>query len=181
MDKGTYKGRRVVFKHYETSCFNPYLFSDTGSDMRGCGACALALLTGIMPEKIAAKNGGVHYPDSFMSRFLREHGFRVLRLTQCNLSVAKDYVGTNHVVLLSQLFRRNEATWGVIFRGVYYHNFGVYLLDSLSMLNKPVLSAYVVVDPRWWIGPREKKTVAAAKKSKRLNFMSLRRLSGSGS
>ena len=72
MDKGTYKGRRVVFKRYATSCFNPYLFCDPGSDLRGCGACALALLTGVTPEKIAAKNGGVHYPDAFMIRFLRK-------------------------------------------------------------------------------------------------------------
>jgi len=70
-----------------------------GNALRGCGACAFALLTGVAPEIISAKNGGIHYSDAFMFRFLRKCGFRVLRLPQCNLSAAKDYVGTGHVIL----------------------------------------------------------------------------------
>jgi len=179
MDKGTYNGRRVNFGRYAASCFNPYLFCGPGSALRGCGACALALLTGVEPETISEKNGGTHYSDAFMTKFLRGHGFRVLPLTQCNLSAAKDYVGTDHVVLLSQLFRRNEATWGVVFRGIYFHNFSVYFLDSLSLLNKPVLSAYVLVDTRWQSQPGEKRATNSSNRP--LNLKSLSRISSSGS
>ena len=179
MDKGTYKGRRVVFKHYAVSCFNPFLFSDSASELRGCGAGALALLTGVAPERIAAKNGGIHYSDAFMLRFLRECGFRTLQLTQRNLSAAKDYVGTEHVILLSQLFKRNEATWGVIFGGMYYHNFSLFGLNALSLLNKPVLSAYLVVDPRWRTRPDKKPALKPVMSRKRLRLKSLSGISGS--
>jgi hypothetical protein len=52
-------------------------------------------------------------------------------------------------VLISQLFRPNEGTWGVIFNWTYYHNFPSYALDALSFLNKPILSAYLVAHPKW--------------------------------
>ena len=58
------------------------------------------------------------YPDEFMVRCLRRHGFRVLRLTQRNLSQHASGVNSQHVLLLSQLFRENEATWIVLFNGV---------------------------------------------------------------
>jgi hypothetical protein len=70
-------------------------------------------------------------------------------LTMCNLSVAKARLGKQHVILVSQLFRRNEATWGIIFNSAYYHNFEVYSLEALSFLNKPILSAYVVYHSKW--------------------------------
>lgn len=170
MDKGTYKGRRVEFRRYAVSCFNPFLFSDPASELRGCGAGALALLTGVAPEKISAKNGGIHYPDDFMRRFLRQHGFRTLQLTQCNLSSAEDYVGTDHVILLSQLFKRNEATWGVTFGGMYYHNFSLFSMNALSVLNKPVLSAYIVIDPRWRTPPVKKSSLKRVVSRNRLKL-----------
>jgi hypothetical protein len=181
VDKGTYKGRRVEFEKYATSFFNPFLFSGSDTALMGCGACALALVTGIAPKTIAAQNGGVDYPDVFMTRFLRQHGLRVLKLTECNMSAAKDDIGAWHVVLLSQLFKRNEASWGIIFRGMYYHNFCIYALDSLSMLNKPVLSAYVILDPKWRIDPVEKLARSSALKKERLSLKSLRGLMRSAS
>jgi hypothetical protein len=169
MEKGSYRERRVVFKRYAVSCFNPFLFCDPASELRGCGAGALALLTGIAPEIISAKNGGAHYPDTFMRRFLRRHGFRTLQLTQCNVSAAKDSVGTEHVILISQLFAHNEGTWGILFGSIYYHNFTCYAASSLSLLNKPVLSAYLVVHPRWQEQPRGQSRRKIAGLNKRLN------------
>jgi hypothetical protein len=138
----------VDFSRYATSCFNPFLFRAANHAVVGCGASALGLLTGIPPAKFAAKNQD-HYPDEFMLRCLRRHGFRVLRLTQCNLSQNTSGVNSRHVLLLSQLFQENEATWIVLFNGVCYHNFDVYSLEALSFINKPLLSAYVVFHPTW--------------------------------
>lgn len=149
MDKGTYRGRCADFNRYATSCFNPYLFTGVARARLGCGACALALLTGARPESIAAKNGGRHYSDEFMIRFLRARGFQTVRLTLCNLSARTSKLGNAHVLLTSQLFRRNEGTWGVIHGDLFYHNFSAYNLETLAFLNQPILSAYLVVHPRW--------------------------------
>ena len=141
----------------------------------GCGACALALLTGTPPAMIAARNGDTHYPDKFMVRFLRQYQFDVLKLTLCNLSMTKSEISNEHVLLVSQLFAKNEATWGVIFQGMFYHGFRSYKLDSISFLNKPVLSAYVVVHPRWKIvvPPVEKSTMKPRIKNRKFTLASL--------
>jgi hypothetical protein len=82
-------------------------------------------------------------------RFLRARGFSVLELTWCNVSGTKSKIGSNHVILLSQLFTKNEGTWGGIFNGWFYHNFEIYAVEQLSFLNKPILSAYVVRNRKW--------------------------------
>jgi hypothetical protein len=153
VEKGYYKGRRVDFSKFAASCFNPFLFAGSARSRLGCGASALALLTGTAPEAIIAKKRGKHYSDDFMMRFLRGKGFRVLLLTLCNLSSASANIGAAHVLLISQLFRKNEGTWGVIFNGLYYHNFESYLLETLCFINKPILSAYLVAHPRWQMNP----------------------------
>lgn len=152
MQKGNYTGRPVNFTSYVASCFTPHLFAGPLANGIGCGASALALLTGVLPALIASRNGSRHYSDKFMLGHLHERGFTVLPLTQCNVTASTSEIGNQHVVLLSQLFRRNEATWGVIFNERYFHNFETYALDALSMLNKPVLSAYLVFHPRWRFG-----------------------------
>ena len=143
--------------------------------MIGCGACALALLTGAAPEVIAKKNRGAHYSDRFMVRFLRDRRFGVLQLTLCNLSAATPKIGTAHVLLLSQLFRQNEGTWGVIFNWTYYHNFQSYSLDALSFLNKPILSAYLVVHPKWRMhdSVKEGSKLSPRAKTDKLTFTAL--------
>jgi len=123
----------------------------------GCGASALALITGVAPEIIASQNGGAHYSDFFMTRFLRVRSFRTLRLTPRMISCAKNKIGPDHVLLVSQLFRRDEGTWGVVFQDFYYHNFEGYVLSSLAFLNKPILSAYVVFHPKWRINYKTTK------------------------
>ncbi len=149
MHRGTYTGRRVSFNKFAVSSFNPHVFAGEGRARLGCGFSALALLTGIPPEVIAAKRRSNHCSDAFMLRYLRAKGFRTLQLTQCNLSCARDPIRVDHVVLLSQLFRRNEGTWIVQFDNWAFHNFQLYSLDVFSFLNKPLLSAYVVCHPRW--------------------------------
>lgn len=149
IEAGFYSRRPANLADFVTTFFAPCLFHDERRAGVGCGATALALLTGVTPAIIAMENRSKHYRDKFMTRFLRRQHYRVLKLTMCTISTAKTEINNGHVVLLSQLFRKNEATWGVIHNGLYFHNFVIYSLDSLSMLNKPVLSAYVVVHERW--------------------------------
>jgi hypothetical protein len=150
LTRGSYKGRRVDVAGYAVSCFTPYLFSGEVRKTFGCGAAALALLTGVGQEDIAKHNKfRAHYSDTFMLRFLRDRHFRLARLTLCNLSVATTKIGVSHVILASQLVLRNEGTWGVVHNGCYYHNFDIFWPNSLTFLNKPLLSAYLVTSPSW--------------------------------
>lgn len=150
MDIGSYHGRRVNFNLYAAACFNPHLFAQPAEAMYGCGTSALALLTGIAPSMIAKKRRRLYWSDACMLRFLRRHGIQTLRLTQCNLTRQPlNGVGNRHILLISQLFARNEATWIVLFNGIAYHNFDIYHQETLSFLNKPILSAYVLTKPEW--------------------------------
>jgi hypothetical protein len=98
----------------------------------GCGASALALLTGVAPEIISERNNRAHYSDRFMREFLKARAFRVLHLTPKMVVAGKSQIGMDHVLLVSQLFRHNEGTWGVVFEDFYYHNFAVFSLSSLA-------------------------------------------------
>jgi hypothetical protein len=141
----------VDFSPYAASFFAPHLYCGPVRSGLGCGASALALITGVAPEIIASENGGAHYSDLFMTRFLRACNFRTIRLTTNMVTGARNKIGADHVLLVSQLFRRQEGTWGVVFQDFYYHNFQGYVLSSLAFLNKPILSAYVVFHPKWRI------------------------------
>jgi len=165
VEKGTYTRHRVDFSKLSVAFFNPFLFAGASRALCGCGAAALATLTGALPERIAARNGRAHYADDFMCRFLRKQGFTIVPLTLCKVSVAKTRLGNNHVLLLSQLFRRNEGTWGIIFNTTYYHNFQVYSLEALSLLNRPVLTAYVTWHPKWRVFPFPEKGPRKTKKA----------------
>jgi hypothetical protein len=176
VETGSYLGRRADFSQYTASVFNPYLFRGDFACLVGCGAGALALLSGIAPETVAVKNGSMHYSDAFMLRFLRNQGFKTLRLTLCNLSQSKSQVQPANVVLLSQLFRRNEATWGVVYDNSYYHNFQHYSLESISFLNKPILSAYLIVHPRWRMKALGKDKAELRSKTGRITWSALRKV-----
>ena len=148
MEKGSY-WCRLNLADYVAHCFRPYLFGDERRGRYGCGASALSLITGVLPEDVSRQNNGAHYADEFMTRFLRGHGFRVQALTQSNIAAASSKIEHRHVILLSQMFRQREATWGVIYNSMYYHNFQIHFLDTLTLIRKPIVSAYLVVHPTW--------------------------------
>jgi hypothetical protein len=143
--------RRVDLRPFAASVFAPHLFTGDRQPRAGCGATALALITGATPENIATENGAGHYSDRFMTRFLRARGYHTLRFTPGIATCAEAPVGGNHVLLISQLFKPTEGTWGVIFGDLYYHNFEIYSLSALSFLNKPIMSVYLVIHPQWKI------------------------------
>jgi hypothetical protein len=141
----------VDFSPFAASFFAPHLFSGAARSQLGCGASALALITGVAPEIISAQNGGTHFSDQFMIRFLRARKFRTLRLTPRMVTGAGTKIVPNHVLLVSQWFRPGEGTWGVVYEDFYYHNFEGYVLSSLAFLNKPIMSAHLVIHPKWRI------------------------------
>jgi hypothetical protein len=69
----------------------------------------------------------------------------------CANEVAGNNIRLEHVMLISQWFRRGEGTWG---------NFEPYILSSLAFLNKPIMSAYLVIHPKWRISYAAKKPIA---------------------
>ncbi len=95
-----------------------------------------------------------------MTRFMRSRNFRMFRLTPRSVILAKTKIGPGHVLLVSQWFRPDEGTWGVVYGDFYYHNFEAYLLSSLAFLNKPIMSAYLVIHPKWRIDETTKKSKA---------------------
>ena len=158
------------------SFFAPHLFGGQVRSGLGCGASALALITGIAPEIVASENGGAHYSDRFMTGFLRARQFQTIRLTPAVMARANSAIGSDHVLLISQLCRSGEGTWGVIFADFYYHNFEVYSLSGLAFLNKPILSAYVVFHKKWRIRYAAKKPrPVVPPKKRRLTLASLRK------
>jgi hypothetical protein len=118
----------------------------------------LALLTGVAPEVISARNGGRHYSDRFMCEFLTERKYEVQRLTPQLVRSTPSKVGLDHVLLVSQLLTSKEGTWGVVFGELYYHNFQPYDLSTFAFLNKPLLSVYVVCHSKWRISYQKKKS-----------------------
>ncbi len=146
--------RRREVKSLTAVCFEPHLFIARERGHICCGASTLALLTGIPPERIAKKlNRWKHYPDWVMLKFLRSHGFSLHRITS-DLVINGGKITTQHVVLISQLLRKGEGTWGVMFGGLFWHNFEMFEVSGLSLLNQPMLTAYIVAHPKYRRFPR---------------------------
>ncbi len=55
----------------------------------------------------------------------------------------------NHVLLVSQLYKYNEASWVVIHKNKVCHNFDVFPLNPMELFNRPTLSVYVVWRDDW--------------------------------
>ena len=148
MEKGSYDGRHDALISFVSPKFCPNLYTIYGHPPP-CGASAAALITGNAPGIIAKHHGSPHYSDEFMVRYLRRHGCKVIRLTQCLISGGNGVVRRDHVLLLSQLIRKNEGTWCVMYGEACWHNFAMYSVDALGYINKPILSAYIVWHARW--------------------------------
>jgi hypothetical protein len=174
--KDDHRGRRADFNPFAASFFAPHLFSGAARSGLGCGASALALITGVAPEIISSQNGGTHYSDRFMTSFLRARDYATILLAPRMVAGAKTKIGPDHVLLVSQLFRGGEGTWGVIFGDFYYHNFQAYVLSCLAFLNKPIMSVYVVCHPKWRINyVTEKQKPKPRSKEGRVKIASLRK------
>lgn len=153
MENGKYGNSNTDFSKIAIDKFSATMF-DVGRFSRvGCGANALALLTGVNPSKILSLNRNRnHFSDRFMLDFLRQRSFRAFRITKCNLTHKNtDYemgqIADNHLLLASQLLKPNEASWVVYWGGIQYHNFELSKASFWSLLNLPIVSAYVLYKP----------------------------------
>jgi hypothetical protein len=167
METGYYKKRTIDWRKWEVDVFNPHLFLVDGC---GCGASALATLTGVPPQYIhnTNKKNRNHWKDSYMIKFLKICGFKVHHLTKCDVSntdisygYASESVTDRHVLLMSQLMNKNSASWTIAHNKLWYHNFQTCSFSPTSILSQPTLSCYLILHPSWrrenWVDHKDKK------------------------
>lgn len=147
MENGSYEDP-VDFAAFAVRKFVPHLFTHQLLAHCGCGANTLALLTGEAPWKIVPYRK--HWPDEYLLKYLRKRGWKTHRITKYNVTKSEFMswpITEDHVVLFSFCVKRKEASWGVIFGGNIYHNFEITSLRPMELLNRPILSAYVLTHP----------------------------------
>ena len=153
MKTGKYKENSINFEIYKASGFTPHIFYSPHYEAVGCGPATLSLLTGIPPTRSMLKVNPKHTSDRELLNILFEKGIESFPITKCEMSndpvAITNKITNQHVVLISQLYRRNEASWGVLYDDVLYHNFRPCSWSNLDLLNRPVLSAYVLWKPEW--------------------------------
>ena len=159
MQVGFYRRSPLNFEPYRASLFQ--LQNKGWVTGYGCGANALASLTGEHPSDIADSCQGRHghFPDKKMLSFLRRKGYKVIPVTQCLVSLNGEVnnVKANHVLLISQLLKKNEGSWVIVHGGNLTHNFDTVPLNALEFINRPILSAYIIFHPSW--NKKDKKVV----------------------
>ena len=157
MENGRYGRANTDFKKLTINKFPLCLFDYAQYGSTGCGANALSLLTGVNPRSILRMNEGrSHYGDKFMLAFLRKKGIRAFKLTKCNITgrtgdgdFLSGLLSPNNLLLASQLIKKQEASWFVYWNNIQYHNFELGLATFSSLLNFPIVSAYVLYNQAW--------------------------------
>lgn len=148
MRTGIYKKKRIDWSSFEVDKFVPHLFT---LESYGCGANALALLTGVPPSKIESR---IDWTDKFMVKYLRKAGFTVKEVTMCDVSNNNGFfipsnINDLHVLLISHLMTKNEASWSIVHNKLYYHNFQTCSFTGLNLVNNPLLTCYLIMHPNW--------------------------------
>lgn len=150
---GKYKRRSVDLQRYRVARFNPYLYHSVPDC--GCGATAVALLTGMDPVHLTTLNGKKKgYPDRWMVKTLKAKGYTVIPIKWKEINSDRwiTYpVSKFHVVLVSQIMSKREASWFVYHNGLCYHNFAAFAPETLDFLNKPSITAYCIWHPHWGV------------------------------
>ena len=158
MENGLYGNANTDFRKLTVRKLPLYLFDNGTYAGVGCGATVLGLLTGVNPYEICRSNKGkAHYGDRFIRDYLRKYEISSYKVTKCNLtSRAKRtdqelsaYIAPNNVLLTSQLLTKNEASWFVYWNGISYHNFELDRANFTALLNFPIISSYVLYNPKW--------------------------------
>ncbi len=144
MKSGRYGPGNTDFSKLKVGKFPVHLFNKADFSNYGCGPNTLALLTGVNPSGIKGKN---HASDRFMVDFLRKHGWSVYEVNKANLTRSKKIefpITDQHILLVSILMRRAEASWAVINNSLMFHNFDVAKVNLFEIFNWQPLSAYVI-------------------------------------
>ena len=148
MEKGTYT-KKIDYSKYQLSKYSLTFRDKKFAGTWGCGATSLSLLTSKPPEHYSKLNKfKAHYDDKFMVRELKKSGYEVIPLTISSLTDTElviNPINNRHLLLVSQMVLKNEATWLMIAGGEYViHNFQIDILSNLEFINHPILSIYIL-------------------------------------
>ncbi len=154
MEYGKYGAGNTKFDKLIVSKFPNFSFDFVKYGAVGCGATALAFITGESPFKIAQKVKNKHYSDRFMLDFLRQHGISCFKVNRANLTnspnqLIEHKLQDNHVILYSKLISKKECSWFVSWNRYEWHNFRVTAANYYDLLNFPIESCYVLFKKEW--------------------------------
>lgn len=152
MKMGRYVGG-MNLAAYRSPFFKPYLDDSTHC----CGWDAYRTLLGTDPPR---KFGNLS-TDRQMVGSLRASGIEVIPLTVCaatNRYEVFNLVLESHVLLISQMFRKNEGSWCVLHGGRIFHNCEdeTSSFHMLEFINRPILTAYILWMKKWEEKRRQK-------------------------
>lgn len=150
MKTSTYGKGNTKFSKLGMSRFPMTIWDSLTYGRFGCGATALALITGSNPRDINVRNA--HYSDNFMVKFLRKNKFSVYEVNKANLSNKKTWsysLQSNHLILFSSLILKKEASWFVLFNDILFHNFEIRKMTYQDTINFPIDSMYVIYNKKW--------------------------------
>lgn len=163
MKKGFYKRRPVDFTLYGVSHFYFNPISHWNSQGCGCGANALSTITGApvrtfrkWGKVVKVKDGtAVALSEKDMVSILRGRGYTVIPLTICDLvpkaftPMVNPQLTNDNVLLVSVRCFSDEASWFVLYKGLFAHNRTIGEISPLAFINKPILSVYLLYNPKW--------------------------------
>jgi hypothetical protein len=151
MRQGSYH-RRVDFDAFRVRKFVAHVFSPHYG-IKGCGATALALLTGVNPIDIPYPPGnGDDWTKHYVYSFLRKKQFDIAELTMrnvTNFSHPRSPVSGQHVILASIKFIKGEASWVVVHNRTLYHNFEIATFTPYELINHPIMTAALIKHRTW--------------------------------
>lgn len=156
MKIGSYKEKKINFNEWEVSKLPITLWNKNDYAHVGCGYNLLAsLVNKERPYRIRDINQRrVSCEKRFFLSYLRKNGFKVLELSKCNLSNKKKEVLTlmgdvnaRHVLVTTQLLKKNEASYFLSHDNWVYHNNHIYRQEFLDLINFPIHEAFLVTHP----------------------------------
>ena len=150
MKPGSYS-RKMNFRSFLVNKFVAHLYTGSFEIGAGCGATALSLITGDDPLSIKNRKD---WKSSYLVSYLRKRGFSVASLTERNLTnfgYVEHPIKGSHVVLMRIKLIRKEASWVVLHNYNCYHNFETTLMRPYDMLDHPILEAFLVSHPSWFL------------------------------
>lgn len=155
MEVGKYTRRKINFAEFEVKRFPLVLYDADIYGLSSCGYCLLGLITGHDPYKIKKLNKQRNScEDKFIINYLKKNNFKIAALTQCNMSntlsnLIDEKIKPYHVLITSQLLKRNECSWFCHYFGYNFHNFTINKTRILDFVNYPLISAYLIKHKSW--------------------------------
>jgi hypothetical protein len=156
MKKGRYANWYSDLEAYRSPFFEPFLDYRFSASPGCCGWDAFKTIVGHNPNR----RFGKLTTDKLMVEALENSGIHVIPLSVCkvtNRPSLMNLVNEDHVVLISQMFRKDEGSWVILHGGKIFHNCKdeTEYFHPLEFINRPILSAYIVWKEKW--APKQRK------------------------